>query len=111
MPQDELEALETYLEQLNLMPGCGEYALSVILEPGAWSTNPLWRRLQALSCPMCFLFGDQDWVPSSGAHSLAETFEGQLYISYISDSSHNIHFDNPVELVDKILFFINSLSS
>mmetsp|Transcript_27619 Transcript_27619/g.49833 ORF Transcript_27619/g.49833 Transcript_27619/m.49833 type:complete len:348 (-) Transcript_27619:58-1101(-) len=105
LPAYEIEALETYLEQINLARGCGEYALSVLLEPGAWSTEPMWQRLKHLDLPMCFLYGDDDWVPSLGAHELAKSYQSLLYISYVSHSSHQIHFDNPEELVTKILQF------
>jgi cardiolipin-specific phospholipase len=106
LPDYEIEALETYLEQINLVRGCGEYALSVLLEPGGgWSVVPMWKRLQHLTIPMGFLYGDADWVPSLGAHELSRIYRGLLYISYVSNSSHQIHFDNPEELATKMLFF------
>lgn len=105
LPNYELDALETYLEQINLARGCGEYALSVLLEPGAWSVEPMWQRLMHLDIPMCFLYGDDDWVPSLGAHELSKSYQGFLYISYVTKSSHQIHFDNPEELAVKILAF------
>jgi pimeloyl-ACP methyl ester carboxylesterase len=105
LPPYEVEALETYLEQINLARGCGEYALSVLLEPGAWSLEPMWQRLLHLDMPMCFLYGDDDWVPSLGAHELAKLYQGILSISYINQSSHQIHFDNPEELACKMLSF------
>lgn len=105
LPAHELKAFEIYLEQINLAKGSGEYALSVLLMPGAWSIRPMWQRLMNLSIPMCFFYGEDDWVPSLGAHKLAETYQGYLYISYISESSHQIHLDNPKELVLKMVAF------
>jgi cardiolipin-specific phospholipase len=105
LPDYEIEALETYLEQINLVRGCGEYALSVLLEPGAWAVDPMWKRLQHFTIPMGFLYGDNDWVPSLGAHELSKIYRGFLSISYISNSSHQIHFDNPEELATKMVCF------
>lgn len=105
LPQWEYEALETYLEQINLAKGCGEYALSVLLEPGAWSVEPMWERLMPLDLPLCFLYGDDDWVPSSGPHQMEKSYRGYLYISYVNASNHHIHIDNPEECIIKMLAF------
>lgn len=109
LPEVELIALENYLIQINLAQGSGEYALSILLEPGAWSHKPLWERMVKLTVPLCILFGENDWIPTSGGHHLAENYTGQVFFSYVSDSSHQIHLENPNELANKMLFFFQSL--
>ncbi len=40
-----LECIAPYLYQVTAAPGSGEYALNLLLEPGAWSRRPLCERL------------------------------------------------------------------
>jgi pimeloyl-ACP methyl ester carboxylesterase len=109
LPEDELIALENYLIQINLAQGSGEYALSVLLEPGAWSQKPLWQRMVRLTVPLCILFGENDWIPTSGGHHLTENYLGPAFFSYVSKCSHQIHLENPTELATKMLHFYQSI--
>ena len=45
---DTLEAVAPYLYQITAAPGSGEYALNLLLEPGAWARRPLCERLLPL---------------------------------------------------------------
>jgi hypothetical protein len=50
-PSESLEAVEMiapYLYQITAAPGSGEYALNLLLEPGAWARRPLCMRLLPL---------------------------------------------------------------
>jgi len=43
-----LEAVSPYLYQITAAKGSGEYALNLLLEPGAWARRPLCERLLPL---------------------------------------------------------------
>jgi cardiolipin-specific phospholipase len=43
-----LESLSPYLYQITAARGSGEYALNLLLEPGAWARRPLCERLLSL---------------------------------------------------------------
>jgi hypothetical protein len=58
---EAIERIAPYLYQITAAPGSGEYALSLLLEPGAWARRPLCERLLPLQgiCFYCFLeFGE-----------------------------------------------------
>ena len=84
------ESIAPYLYQITAAPGSGEYALSLILEPGAWARRPLCERLLPLqgvcpywylkfnekdtdlpiAVPVAFIYGSRDWMDPQHAHSL-----------------------------------------
>lgn len=99
--QDQ-EVMQSYLEQINLLPASGELALIYILNPGGVSIKPLWRRLGVLSIPIIFIFGDSDWISPEGAEQAA-TINPHVCIKIIENSGHDLYWDNPSQLVSKIL--------
>ena len=58
MSDEELDHLEVYLEQVNLYPGSGEYALKELFVEGAFAIRPLYNRIS--NTPVVFVYGDRD---------------------------------------------------
>ena len=107
-PQEE-EVMKQYLEQINLLPGSGEYALAHILYPGAWAKYPLCERIHELRIPMAFYYGEKDWVTPDGADQVLEKAQGMVLKYIISNSDHHLHWDNPEETIEKIFDALDRL--
>lgn len=105
----EEHAIKTYLEQINLLPGSGEYAINNVMYPGAWGKYPLCERMQNLKVPMAFFYGDHDWVASDGADQVALQTSAKVQKYIISNSDHHLYWDNPSETVEKMLNAIATL--
>lgn len=106
---EEKAVIKTYLEQINLLPGSGEYGLAYILYPGAWARNPLCNRINSLKVPMAFYYGDNDWLKPDGAEQVQQKAVGQVLIFTITNSDHHLYWDNPKELVEKIFEALDKL--
>ena len=46
IPEEELRNLEVYLEQVNLYPGSGEFALKEVLGEGVFAIKPIFNRIR-----------------------------------------------------------------
>ncbi|CAG9323336.1 unnamed protein product [Blepharisma stoltei] len=111
LTKEENHAVGNYLEQINIMPGSGEYGLVYILEPGVWARSPLCARFEKSKTPMAFFFGDIDWVKPDGARQLEKNYSGKMLIYMISHSDHHLYWDNPQELAEKMIEAIEVLDS
>jgi cardiolipin-specific phospholipase len=107
LPQEDLKHLEVYLEQVNLYPGSGEYALKEIVVEGAYAIKPLYNRIT--NTPVLFIYGDWDWMDRAGAEQNAKKNSSRVICEIISGSGHHMYIDNPQELSEKIINGINSL--
>jgi pimeloyl-ACP methyl ester carboxylesterase len=102
VPDEELLAIENYLEMINLLEGSGEYALVKILETGAWARRPMCYRLEGLAMPMSFLFGEHDWMSARGAKILLEA-GCQVNILTVEGAGHQLFLENPEGVVELVL--------
>ena len=107
--EDHASIMLTYLEQVNLLPGSGEFGIVYLLYPGAWAKKPLCNRLMNLNIPMAFFFGDRDWVKPDGAEELQKRALANVKIYTITDSDHHLYWDNPKELIENIFDALNTL--
>ena len=91
-----------------MRPASGEYALNTLLLPGSWAKNPLIHRLPALLVPVAFFFGEQDWMdPYPAMYMIEEKMlpcGAKLHV--IEKSDHHLYFDNPFDVVYKVLLEI-----
>ena len=55
LPPTENDALRDYLYHICAQKGSGEYALGVLLQPGAWGRRPMVNRVHKLTCPVTFI--------------------------------------------------------
>jgi cardiolipin-specific phospholipase len=59
----EKEALGSYLHHCLAGAGSGEFALPLILAPGAWARQPLLPDVfMQLRMPVTFVYGARDWM-------------------------------------------------
>jgi pimeloyl-ACP methyl ester carboxylesterase len=107
---NELEDVWNFLEQVNLLPGSGENGISYILDFNLWPYSPLCKRLPELSIPIAFFYGDRDWVVSDGGYKTKEISQSQVLIYTISNSDHHMYWDNPKELLEKMLDALNLMT-
>ena len=98
----ELETVEDYLEQICLLPGSGEYGLIYVLEPGAYARKPLSARLGAVTVPMAFFYGANDWISPEGAMQVSEQTSTPVTIRIIPDSGHQMYLENSEGLLREL---------
>jgi pimeloyl-ACP methyl ester carboxylesterase len=96
--------------QIFMRPGTTEYALLICFDQGFYSrVTPLGHpeKLNALSIPVSFFYGEDDWVrrvDKEGGKAVVEASphkESQYHI--VTNSDHNMHMDNPTELANLII--------
>jgi pimeloyl-ACP methyl ester carboxylesterase len=97
-----------------LRPGSTEYALFVCFDPYFHARLPLDDDdcLRNLDLPISIVYGDRDWMTNVGTHDLLSSnpYMGTYSHNYtLSDSDHNLFFDNPTELVEIILKDLSNL--
>ena len=65
---DEQTALNAYLSNITLLPGSGEYAVGILLRPGAFARFPIAERIHTLGkdVPCQFVYGSEDWMDRHG---------------------------------------------
>lgn len=107
VPEEELDHLEAYLEQVNLYPGSGEFALKELFIEGGFAINPLCKRL--VNTPTVFIYGDRDWMDPIGSEMNAKFNSCQIVHETISQSGHHMYIDNPKELAHKIVTALDKL--
>ena len=79
-----------------------------ILEAGAWAVQPIKEKLPLINVPICFIYGDTDWISRSTADELKQ--KGRLKegseVHSVSNSGHNLHTHNPRETALKLAQFV-----
>lgn len=68
MTASEQTDLNSYLSNITLLPGSGEYAVGILLVPGAIARFPIADRIAALGkgVPVSFVYGELDWMDVHG---------------------------------------------
>lgn len=61
---------------------------------GAGAMEPLWDRLDAVTCPSTFIAGAEDTVFVGHAHRLADSVAGSQ-AQIVADSGHSVQFEQP----------------
>ncbi|KAJ1979934.1 hypothetical protein H4R34_002636 [Dimargaris verticillata] len=99
------QALTDYFYQLAVLPGSGEYAISLLLHPYDYSRAPLCRRVSHLQVPTLFVYGDRDWMDEQGALDAIRTMDPTVptRLAQLKSAGHNLMLDNPTELAALIL--------
>lgn len=98
----ERKAVQLYMEQICLLPSSGDRALVYILEPGTYAYKPLAGRLCALSVPMAFIYGENDWVSPLGGLQVRASTSTPVAVHIVPDSGHLLYMDNPAGLLSAI---------
>ena len=111
LPKEEIILLEKYLEQINLLPGSGEFGITYILEEGAWARNPLAVRLPSLEVPMAFIYGDRDWMDPKGGLAVQDRTNVPVVVKMVENSDHHLYWDNPKEFAESIVECVMELDA
>jgi pimeloyl-ACP methyl ester carboxylesterase len=98
-----------YIEMINLLPPSGELALTVLFKPGVWAETPLSQRLKELAAPILFIRGSNDWVTNEGGIQTAES-PSIVQVTVIEGASHHLYIENPEEMCNVILDFVDNFS-
>ncbi|KAL0581952.1 hypothetical protein V5O48_000009 [Marasmius crinis-equi] len=107
LSKEETLDMHSYILNITLAKGSGEYCISHILAPGAHARMPLVDRIEALKIPVTFVYGDQDWMdPEGGADSVealrkAGNGQGKMYI--VNNAGHHVYLDNPKAVNDLLV--------
>lgn len=99
--QEEFEALNTYLEQVNLYPGSGEYALMIVLKEGGWAHAPICDRLR--NTPALYLYGDNDIMKPYGAEQNSNFNQSPVLCEVVPNSTHHLYIEEPDEVGKRII--------
>jgi len=107
LSQDDTRAMHDYIVNLVLAKGSGEYCVSHLLAPGAHARRPLVDRIQALTMPITFVYGEHDWMDPEGGSEAVERLrqagngDGKMYI--IPHAGHHVYLDNPKAVNDLLV--------
>lgn len=97
-----------------LRKGSTEYSLFICFDHLLYAKHPLEEddRLGGVPIPISFFYGDRDWMKKDGGIKVVDKnpYKGtHSHVYIISDSNHHMYFDNPEELVNKILDDLKNL--
>lgn len=106
---EELDlVLEMYVQVILKSKG-SEGFITNLLRPDKHGKMPVEHRIQEISAPICFLFGDVDWVETTHAFRLSKF--GHLkpgsMIRIIPNCGHMLQVENSKGVSDAVLDFMN----
>ncbi|ODV88965.1 hypothetical protein CANCADRAFT_53297 [Tortispora caseinolytica NRRL Y-17796] len=93
------QALHDYSYRIFSAKGSGEYALTYLLAPGAFARRPLIDRVNRLTVPSVWMYGENDWMDVTGGIQAAKIIntEGKTTAKHmvVPSAGHHIYLDNP----------------
>lgn len=105
---EESEACKELLLQTNLRDISSEVCITMILGFGAFARIPLEPKLPDLTMPVCFLYGQWDWMSRASADKLMDA--GKLkhgsMVSTIEKSGHHLYVENGEGCVGDVFKFV-----
>ncbi|KAG8841917.1 hypothetical protein FRB96_006640 [Tulasnella sp. 330] len=106
LPAEDIPSLMDYIYHILLAKGSGEYSISHILAPGAYARLPLIDRIDKVTVPTTFVYGDRDWMDSKGGDKSVERMRAAgnhaVRNVVIPDAGHHVYLDNP-KAMDELL--------
>eukprot|EP01017_Pseudomicrothorax_dubius_P016104 TRINITY_DN1831_c0_g3_i2.p1 TRINITY_DN1831_c0_g3~~TRINITY_DN1831_c0_g3_i2.p1 ORF type:complete len:345 (+),score=35.38 TRINITY_DN1831_c0_g3_i2:112-1146(+) len=101
-----------FLTSLNYDRG-SEGAMFWIFETGSRGKYPMEDIIinEIKGTPMVFFYGDDDWMNQEGAVRAMHSGEVRVTIKHISNATHQVPIDNPVELASEMVNYLQSLES
>ena len=111
VPEEDFDKLYSYLYQVTMAQGSGEYAMGRLVETSLSAFDPIFYDLQAMKdkdLPIMIAYGDGDYVNTSfNDDPISETLSKEGFdVHIVPDSSHQVYLDNPdfcVELIQKAI--------
>ncbi|KAG9004004.1 hypothetical protein FRB94_001209 [Tulasnella sp. JGI-2019a] len=99
LPDQDARDMNDYMYHITRAKGSGEYCISHILAPGAHARLPLVDRVDKLTVPTTFVYGDDDWMDSKGGAESVKKMRAagnkdvrNVVIPY---AGHHVYLDNP----------------
>ncbi|KAG8857405.1 hypothetical protein FRB96_005704 [Tulasnella sp. 330] len=106
LPSEDIPSLMDYIYHILRAKGSGEYSISHILAPGAYARLPLIDRIDKVTVPTTFVYGDRDWMDSKGGDRSVERMRAAgnhaVRNVVIPDAGHHVYLDNP-KAMDELL--------
>ena len=103
--KEEAKPLQKYFNNILAMPASSEAALHLLLKlPKAGGIIPMEELIKNYlsKINVVFIYGDKDWMDSSGALRLSEELQNVAFYQ-IKDSGHHTNMDQPKEVCKIIL--------
>lgn len=98
---DEQNDLNSYLTSITLLPGSGEYAVGILLRPGAFARFPIAERIGTLpvDVPVQLVYGALDWMDVHGGRdcvrALRKAGNRQGEVAVAPDAGHHMYLEQP----------------
>lgn len=96
---EDARDMNDYIWHITRLKGSGEYCISHILAPGAHARRPLVDRVDKVTVPVAFVYGDMDWMDSRGGEECVKKMRAagnkdvkNVVIPY---AGHHVYLDNP----------------
>ena len=104
LSEPEKKALGSYIHHTLAGKGCGEFALPLLLAPGAHAREPLVPDLARLKMPVAFIYGERDWMDyRHGAEACALLPPGRATLARVEGAGHNAMLENSPRFVELLL--------
>lgn len=97
---EEQKDFHRYFYYITASPGSGEYALSHILQPGAFARKPLTHRIPKLDKRITFIYGEIDWMDYRHALVVQKHSKNPCEIFRIKNGGHHMYLENAEEFND-----------
>ncbi|EIW71763.1 hypothetical protein TREMEDRAFT_22144, partial [Tremella mesenterica DSM 1558] len=104
--EEDIRDLHAYIYNTSILKGSGEYCISHILAPGAHARIPIVDRISKVTCPVTFIYGDNDWMDVDGGHEsvkvLNKAGNKQATVHVVPKAGHHVYLDNS-EVTNRII--------
>lgn len=102
-PEDQAADLYNYMFQILMRPSGTEITIFRLFGVGIWAKKPLQERLNDLSIPVSFIYGEKDWMDGEAGQIVADSHTAESRVWIVHDSDHHLYIDNPAEFSEKII--------
>jgi pimeloyl-ACP methyl ester carboxylesterase len=104
LSEPEKMALGAYIHHTLAGKGCGEFALPLLLAPGAHAREPLVPDLAQLKMPLAFIYGEKDWMDyRHGVAACRALPAGRTSLARVENAGHNPMLENSPRFVELLL--------
>ena len=98
MGRKDKAAFGRYMYHIMAQRGSSEFALRLILAPGAWPRRPLLERAGALAVPISLVYGAHDWCDYRDGEKLAASMRARgipATLARVPRAAHHVYVDAP----------------
>ena len=84
----------------------GEFALPLLLAPGAWARQPLLDDFEKLRVPVSFIYGATDWMDWRAGQEACGIVRAQgvpASLARIAEAGHNVMIDQPALFCEQVI--------